>query len=78
MIEAIGQQPNPIIQATTPGLQTGKRGTVIVNDKQLTSRPGIFAMHDGKIAAEAIHEYLLSQHRADGNGVLHERRSRGT
>jgi glutamate synthase (NADPH) small chain len=72
VIEAVGQQPNPIIQATTPGLDTGKKGVVKVNDRQLTSRPGIFAggdlarggatvilaMRDGKIAAEAIHEYL--------------------
>ena len=72
VIEAIGQQPNPIIQATTPGLNTGKRGTVIVDDLQATSRPGIFAggdlarggatvilaMRDGKKAAAAIHSYL--------------------
>ena len=73
VIEAIGQQPNPIIQTTTPGLQTGKRGTVVVNETQQTSREGIFAggdvarggatvilaMRDGKIAAQSIHEYLL-------------------
>ena len=72
VIEAVGQKPNPIIQATTPGLATGKRGTVTTNDVQATSRPGIFAggdlarggatvilaMRDGKIAAKAIDEYL--------------------
>ncbi len=72
VIEAIGQKPNPIIQATTPGLDTSKRGTVVVNDSQLTSREGIFAggdlsrggatvilaMRDGKNAALAIHKYL--------------------
>jgi len=72
VIEAIGQKPNPIIQATTPGLETSKRGTVVTNDKQGTSRGGIFAggdlsrggatvilaMKDGKNAAAAIHEYL--------------------
>lgn len=76
VIEAIGQKPNPIIQATTPGLNTGKRGTVDIDEKQMTSRPGIFAggdlsrggatvilaMRDGKQAAAAIHEYLLAQH----------------
>ena len=75
LIEAIGQKPNPIIQATTPGLTTGPRGIVVTNDRQLTSRPGIFAggdlsrggatvilaMKDGKAAAGAIHEYLSSQ-----------------
>jgi glutamate synthase (NADPH/NADH) small chain len=74
VIEAIGQKPNPIIQATTPGLETGKRGTVVTNEKQKTSREGIFAggdlsrggatvilaMKDGKTAASAIHEYLSS------------------
>jgi glutamate synthase (NADPH/NADH) small chain len=72
VIEAVGQQPNPIVQATTPGLATGKKGVVSVDERQATSRPGIFAggdlsrggatvilaMRDGKIAAEAIHEYL--------------------
>jgi len=72
VIEAIGQKPNPIIQSTTPGLETSKRGTVVTNERQGTSRPGIFAggdlsrggatvilaMRDGKTAAQAIHEYL--------------------
>jgi glutamate synthase (NADPH/NADH) small chain len=72
LIEAIGQKPNPIIQSTTPGLETSKRGTVVTNDVQGTSRQGIFAggdlarggatvilaMRDGKKAAAAIHEYL--------------------
>jgi glutamate synthase (NADPH/NADH) small chain len=75
VIEAIGQQPNPIIQATTPGLHTGKRGIVLVDETQLTSRSGIFAggdlarggatvilaMRDGKIAAESIHNYLTTR-----------------
>jgi glutamate synthase (NADPH/NADH) small chain len=72
VIEAIGQKPNPIIQSTTPGLETSKRGTVVTNDRQGTSRAGIFAggdlsrggatvilaMRDGKAAAQSIHEYL--------------------
>jgi glutamate synthase (NADPH) small chain len=72
VIEAIGQKPNPIIQSTTPGLETSKRGTVVTNEKQGTSRAGIFAggdlsrggatvilaMKDGKEAAAAIHAYL--------------------
>ncbi len=72
LVEAIGQKPNPIIQATTPGLDTSKRGTVVINEQQATSRPGIFAggdlsrggatvilaMRDGKQAAAAIHDYL--------------------
>lgn len=75
VIEAVGQRPNPIIQATTPGLKTGKHGTVVVGDGQTTSREGVFAggdlsrggatvilaMRDGKIAADAIHKYLVSK-----------------
>jgi glutamate synthase (NADPH/NADH) small chain len=75
VIEAIGQKPNPIIQATTPGLTTSKRGTIVTNDDQRTSREAIFAggdlarggatvilaMRDGKRAASAIHAYLQSR-----------------
>jgi glutamate synthase (NADPH/NADH) small chain len=72
VIEAIGQSPNPIVQATTPGLAVGRRGTVTVGEKQETNRPGVFAggdlsrggatvilaMRDGRRAAAAVHEYL--------------------
>lgn len=75
VVEAVGQKPNPIIQATTPGLETSKRGTVVVNEEQRTSREGIFAggdlsrggatvilaMRDGKQAAAAMHKYLLTR-----------------
>ena len=74
IVEAIGQKPNPIIQSTTPGLDTSKRGTVVTSETQATSRPGIFAggdlarggatvilaMRDGKNAAGAIHQYIES------------------
>ena len=74
IVEAIGQKPNPIIQSTTPGLDTSKRGTVVTSETQATSRPGIFAggdlarggatvilaMRDGKNAAGAIHQYVES------------------
>jgi len=75
VIEAIGQQPNPIIQSTTPGLTTGRKGVIVTDEQQQTSRPGIFAggdlsrggatvilaMRDGKNAAAAIHKYLTSK-----------------
>ncbi|HEY5615790.1 MAG TPA: NADPH-dependent glutamate synthase [Bacteroidota bacterium] len=71
-IIAIGQSPNPILQATTPNLAVSKRGTVIVDSTGTTNRKGVFAggdvsrggatvilaMQDGKTAAEAIHNYL--------------------
>jgi len=75
VIEAVGQKPNPIVQATTKGLEVSKRGTVVVNEEQLTTREGIFAggdltrggatvilaMQDGKVAASAIHKYLSNK-----------------
>jgi glutamate synthase (NADPH/NADH) small chain len=83
VIEAIGQRPNPIIQSTTKGLETGKHGVVVTNDVQKTSREGVFAggdlsrggatvilaMRDGKTAASAIHNYLIS--RKNGKGGAH-------
>ena len=74
VIEAIGQSPNPIIQATTPGLEVGRWGVVVTDEKQATNRPGVFAggdlsrggatvilaMRDGKLAAASIHEYLTT------------------
>ena len=74
VIMAIGQSPNPIIQSTTPGLRTGRRGVVVVDDSQSTSRPGVFAggdvarggatvilaMRDGRHAAAQIHRQLQS------------------
>ena len=72
VIEAVGQRPNPIIQATTPGLEVGPGGVVAVDGSQGTNRPGVFAggdlarggatvilaMRDGRRAAAAIHDYL--------------------
>jgi glutamate synthase (NADPH/NADH) small chain len=72
VIEAIGQRPNPIIQATTPGLNVGRHGTVEVGELQQTNRAGVFAggdlsrggatvilaMRDGRQAAKAIGAYL--------------------
>ncbi len=86
VVEAVGQKPNPIIQSTTAGLEVSKRGTVVIDEQQQTSRPGIFAggdlsrggatvilaMRDGKIAAESIHKYLLSLDRDSGNGTSEE------
>ena len=75
VIEAIGQRPNPIIQATTPGLAVGRAGVVTVDDEQRTNRPGVFAggdlarggatvilaMRDGRRAAASIHQYLQAR-----------------
>ncbi|MDG5767059.1 NADPH-dependent glutamate synthase [Balneolales bacterium ANBcel1] len=74
VIVAIGQSPNPIIQQTTPGLETSKWGTIIVDEHGATSRKGVFAggdisrggatviqaVADGKLASRSIDSYLAS------------------
>lgn len=73
MIMSIGTSPNPLIRSTTPGLETNKKGCIIVKDESgLTSREAVYAGGDavtgaatvilamgaGKNAAAAIDEYL--------------------
>jgi glutamate synthase (NADPH/NADH) small chain len=73
VVIAIGQSPNPLIKATTPGLETQKWGGIIVEEETgRTSREGVYAGGDavtgaatvilamgaGKKAAKAIDEYL--------------------
>jgi glutamate synthase (NADPH/NADH) small chain len=76
VIVAVGQGPNPLIQSTTPGLHTTRWGNIITDEAGLTSRPGVYAggdvvrggstvilaMGDGKRAAKAINEYLLTNY----------------
>jgi glutamate synthase (NADPH/NADH) small chain len=74
-VMAIGTSANPIVQSTTPGLQTNKRGYIQADaTTQQTSRRGVFAGGDivtgsatvilamgaGRRAAQSIHEYLMS------------------
>jgi glutamate synthase (NADPH/NADH) small chain len=74
-VMAIGTSANPIVQSTTPGLETSKRGYINANpDTQRTSRTGVFAGGDivtgsatvilamgaGRRAAKSIHEYLTT------------------
>ncbi len=73
VVVAVGTMANPIVPATTPGLETNKRGYIITKDESgHTSREGIYAGGDivtgsatvilamgaGRKAANAIHEYL--------------------
>jgi glutamate synthase (NADPH/NADH) small chain len=76
VVIAIGQSPNPIIQQTTHGLETTRWGTIVTDEETMkTSIDAVYAGGDvvsgaatvisamgaGKRAANAIHEYLLSQ-----------------
>ena len=72
VIMALGTNPNPLIKATTKGLEVNKHGGIIVDENALTSREGVYAGGDavtgaatvilamgaGKQAAAAIDEYL--------------------
>ncbi|MBL7062468.1 MAG: NADPH-dependent glutamate synthase [Dehalococcoidia bacterium] len=76
VIVALGTTPNPLIPATTEGLQTTRKG-IVVADKEtgLTGRPAVWAGGDlttgaatvisamgaGKRAAASIHAYLTSE-----------------
>jgi glutamate synthase (NADPH/NADH) small chain len=72
---AIGTTANPIVQSTTPGLNTNKRGYIEADaTTQRTSRKGVFAGGDivtgaatvilamgaGRRAAQGINEYLTT------------------
>ena len=73
VIMAIGTSPNPLIRSTTEGLETNRRGCLVVNEETVqTTREGVYAGGDavtgaatvilamgaGKQAAKAIDEYL--------------------
>ena len=72
VIMSLGTSPNPLIRSTTPGLETNRKGCLIVNENEMTTREGVFAGGDavtgaatvilamgaGKKGAKAIHEFL--------------------
>ncbi|MEE1185503.1 MAG: NADPH-dependent glutamate synthase [Acutalibacteraceae bacterium] len=72
VIMALGTTPNPLLRKTTKGLDTNKRGCLIVDENMKTTREGVYAGGDavtgaatvilamgaGKTAAESIDNYL--------------------
>jgi glutamate synthase (NADPH/NADH) small chain len=75
VVIATGTSANPLVQSTTPGLKTNKRGYIEADgETQRTSRKGVFAGGDivtggatvilamgaGRRAAKSIHEYLTT------------------
>jgi len=72
VVVAVGTRANPLLTATCPDLKLNKWGNIVVDDKGMTSLPGVFAggdivrgaatvilaMGDGKCAAKAMDEYL--------------------
>ncbi|HOO72919.1 MAG TPA: NADPH-dependent glutamate synthase [Spirochaetota bacterium] len=74
-IVAIGNAPNPIIQRTSPGVETTRKGTIVADPETMkTSKQGVFAGGDivsgaatvilamgaGRKAALAIDDYLTT------------------
>ena len=70
-IIAIGMSPNPLLISLTPGIETDKRGRLIVDENLMTTMPGVFAGGDiiggetviqamgmGKKAARAMEKFL--------------------
>lgn len=72
MIMAIGTSPNPLIRQTTEGLETNRKGCLVVDENEMTTRDGVFAGGDavtgaatvisamgaGKKAAAAMDQYI--------------------
>ncbi len=75
VIMAIGTSPNPLIKKTTPGLETNKRGCLVVDESNATTKQGVYAGGDavtgaatvilamgaGKKAAAEIDRYIKSK-----------------
>ncbi|MDE5758106.1 MAG: FAD-dependent oxidoreductase, partial [Allobaculum sp.] len=73
MIMAIGTSPNPLIRQTTEGLETNRKGCLVVDENEMTTRDGVFAGGDavtgaatvisamgaGKKAAAGMDQYIL-------------------
>jgi glutamate synthase (NADPH/NADH) small chain len=72
VIVAIGNDSNPLIRQTTPGLETNRWGNIVVDESNKTSIDGVYAggdivlgaatvilaMGQGRIAAESINGVL--------------------
>lgn len=75
VIMALGTSPNPLLAATTSGLETNRRGCITADEHGATTRKGVFAGGDavtgaatvilamgaGRTAAKAIDEYIRSK-----------------
>ena len=75
VIMALGTSPNPLIKSTTKGLEVNKRGGIIVDEHEMTTKEGVYAGGDavtgaatvilamgaGKKAAVSIDTYIQSK-----------------
>ncbi len=83
VVIAIGQGPNPLLSADCPELERDERkGTIVINDLMQTSFENVFAggdivtggatvilaMGQGRVAADAMHRYLMTGDPRDPEG----------
>ena len=75
VIMALGTSPNPLLKATTPGLDTRRRSEIVADENGLTSIEGVYAGGDavtgaatvilamgaGKTAAAAMDAYIKNK-----------------
>ena len=54
VIMSLGTSPNPLIRSTTPGLETNRKGCLIVNENEMTTRDGVFAGGDAVTGAATV------------------------
>ena len=54
MIMAIGTSPNPLIRSTTEGLDVNRRGCLVVDEHEQTSREGVYAGGDAVTGAATV------------------------
>lgn len=73
VVVAVGVSPNPLVPTSIPGLELGRKNTIVVNDQMQSSRENIYAggdivrggatvilaMGDGRRAAKGMAEKLL-------------------
>lgn len=76
VIMALGTSPNPLLAATTEGLETSRRGCLVADAEGATTRKGVFAGGDavtgaatvilamgaGRTAAKSIDAYIRGKH----------------
>lgn len=75
VIMSIGTSPNPLIKATTPGIEVNRKGCLVCTEDMATTRQGVYAGGDavtgaatvilamgaGKIAADSIDKYIMNK-----------------
>jgi glutamate synthase (NADPH/NADH) small chain len=75
VVVAVGVSPNPLVPTSIPGLELGRKNTIVVNEQMQSSRANIYAggdivrggatvilaMGDGRRAAQSMAEQLLAK-----------------